>query len=86
MEPKVATSQLVSLSIESQDYIYTIEPLFLYAAYKYPMLKQLLLKTHSATSLLSLEHEENGSALLDRYHAYITFAQQCRKLDTLVFV
>jgi hypothetical protein len=48
------------------------------------MLKQLLLKTHSATSLLSLEHEENGSALLDRYHAYITFAQQCRKLDTLV--
>ncbi|EPB90019.1 hypothetical protein HMPREF1544_03131 [Mucor circinelloides 1006PhL] len=80
-------SKLTRFALKSQHYISNIEPIFIYAARKYPQLEYLGIQSVSPTSnKTDLEDEEEldiGVSLLKRYSAYASFVRECPHVSSL---
>ncbi|KAL9555537.1 hypothetical protein MBANPS3_002322, partial [Mucor bainieri] len=87
LQTQVAT-RLTHFNLKSQHFISNIEPIFVYAARKYPQLEHLGIQSASPTSAKTdLEEEEEerdiGTTLLNRYGAYASFVRECPHVSSL---
>ncbi|KAK4518260.1 Mitogen-activated protein kinase [Mucor velutinosus] len=89
-QTNVAT-KLTHFTLKSQHFISSVEPVFMYAALKYPQLQHLGIQSASPTSTKTdLEEEEEeeeeldiGTILLNRYSAYSSFVRKCLHVNSL---